>query len=188
MINKLNTIRTGIGVDLHSFENDIVEDCLIDNNEKTSHNSQKNFIVLGGVQIECKYKVKAHSDGDVLLHAIADAIYGGSCSGNIGVYFSPNDPQWANCDSKIFIQHAKNKAAELGWSIEYIDSSIICEEPKIMPYSKQISENISKILKLNPSCISVKATTPEGLPFLGVQHGIVAFVICTLNCMQDKCI
>lgn len=179
-------IRTGMGVDIHAFEDAEFEmhntyhhntqDC----DHCNDHNAKDRFIVIGGIQIRSQNIIKAHSDGDILLHAIADAIYGCIKCGNIGTFFPSSDCRWKKCDSSVFVKHALNMAGSHGWSIAYIDNCIICEEPKIMPHNMLISKNIASILGINENMVNIKGTTPEGLPFMGVNHGIVALSICTM--------
>lgn len=138
------------------------------------------YVVLGGIKIMSKHRLSSHSDGDVLLHALSDAIYGCINDGNIGTHFPPSNQRWKGCSSELFVKHAQHRAYKRGWYVSFIDSSIICEEPKIMPHSRTIAENVAHILNIDSTQISVKGTTPEGLPFMGVKCGIVALVVCTM--------
>lgn len=160
-------IRTGIGFDAHKFKN-ISE-------------KEENVVFLGGIAIKCKFTIEAHSDGDVLLHAITDAIFGSISDGDIGIHFPPSDPKWKNASSKKFLEFAHERVRMKLGEIVNIDSVIICEEPKIFPYRIQIIENIAKILSIEADRISVKATTTEKMGFTGRKEGIAVQAIATIK-------
>jgi 2-C-methyl-D-erythritol 4-phosphate cytidylyltransferase / 2-C-methyl-D-erythritol 2,4-cyclodiphosphate synthase len=136
---------------------------------------------LGGVLIPHDRKLLGHSDADVALHAITDAILGALAAGDIGDHFPPSDPQWAGARSDQFLAHADRLAAETGCRITHIDCTIICEAPRIGPHRQAIRESIAAILRLPISAISVKATTTEKLGFTGRGEGIAAQAIATLQ-------
>ena len=121
-----------------------------------------------------------HSDADTLLHALTDAILGAICREDIGFHFPPTDPKWADADSAIFLKHAANMLDQLGGFITSLDSTIICENPKIAPHRDAICKNIAKILNLPKDRISVKATTTEQLGFTGREDGLAAQAIATV--------
>jgi 2-C-methyl-D-erythritol 2,4-cyclodiphosphate synthase len=149
--------RVGQGVDVHAF-------------------CEGDFVMLGGVRIPHSKALAAHSDGDVVLHALCDALLGAAALGDIGRHFPPNDPQWAGVDSRELLRKVDLLIKHEGWSISNADVTIICEEPKIAPYAAQMALNIATDLDLNMGTrdISIKATTTEGLGFCGRGEGIVA--------------
>lgn len=149
--------RIGIGYDVHAF----------DSSESSHH-----YITLCGIKINHSKKLLAHSDGDVALHALTDAILGAIGHGSIGQHFPPTDMKWNNCSSETFLIHANNLMQSHEFQINNIDLIIICEEPKIMPYAFSMQENISKILQINLSQVNIKAVTTEGLGAIGRKEGI----------------
>ncbi|MCK5114274.1 MAG: 2-C-methyl-D-erythritol 2,4-cyclodiphosphate synthase [Phycisphaerae bacterium] len=146
-------IRTGLGYDSHKFAPD-------------------RPLMLGGVQIDFDKGLAAHSDGDVVLHALVDAIFGAMAAGDIGEHFPDNDPKWQNADSSKFVTYARQLAADAGWSIANCDITILAEAPKLSPYKLQIAERIAGLLQISPDAVSVKAKTNEGMGFIGQGEGI----------------
>ena len=163
------TFRIGMGYDVHKFDN-------IDNNSES-------FITICGVKINYHKKIIAHSDGDVGLHALTDAILGASGCGSIGQHFPNTDKTWKNVKSSHFLIEAQKKAKEKGYLIFNADITIICEQPKIMPYAVEMQEHIAQLISVDSSCINVKATTTEKLGFLGREEGIAAQAV-VLCCLQ----
>lgn len=159
--------RTGIGFDVHAF-----------GEESTS-------IRIGGVDIPHTHKLKGHSDADVLLHAITDALYGVICDGDIGSHFPPNNPAYKGADSSYFLQEAAKAVREKGGGIIHVDSIIMCEAPKIGPHRKIIQERVADILSLSSSCISIKATTTEELGFTGRREGIAAQAVVSVMLPEE---
>ena len=157
-------IRIGLGYDLHT---------LVENRP----------LMLGGVHIPFEKGEAGHSDGDVLLHALADALLANpmlvpeTCLGDIGELFPPNDPRWKNADSRMLLQTVWNQVKEAGWSIENIDSVIAIQKPKILPYREAIRQSIADILAVSVDQIFVKAKTGEGVGVIG--SGTAAAVWCT---------
>ena len=145
--------RIGYGYDVHAFT---------DGNE----------ITLCGVKIPFDKGFLAHSDGDVAMHAITDAIYGAIADGDIGRHFPDTDEKWKNADSKIFLEHSLSRLTDMGGEIGNIDVTIVAEAPKITPHSEKMIENIANILKIEKSQVSIKATTSEKLGFVGRGEGI----------------
>ncbi len=129
-------------------------------------------LIIGGVQIEYSKGSKGHSDGDVLFHALTDAILGANNKGDIGIHFPSSDPKWKNADSSNFLKHSYNLMIDEGYSIGNIDSTIILQEPKLLPYIQQMKSNIANILQLSTTEISIKATTTDHLGFIGKNEGI----------------
>lgn len=130
---------------------------------------------LGGVQIEHSKGALGHSDADVLLHAICDALLGAACLGDIGMHFPNTDPAYKNIDSKILLQKTYELITEKNYSIVNIDSTICLEAPKIMPYVMQMRNTIAGILNISIDDISIKATTTEKMGFAGREEGLVAY-------------
>lgn len=135
---------------------------------------------LGGLRIEHSHGLAGHSDADVALHAITDAVLGAVGAGDIGDHFPPSDPQWKGASSDRFLAHAGKLAAEAGYRVGNIDLTIICEAPKIGPHRSAIRERIAAILQADTQAVSVKATTTEGLGTTGRREGIAAQAVATL--------
>ncbi|MBT6844058.1 MAG: 2-C-methyl-D-erythritol 2,4-cyclodiphosphate synthase [Candidatus Melainabacteria bacterium] len=138
-------------------------------------------LILGGVKINHEYKLLGHSDADVLVHAIVDALLGAMAVGDIGSHFPDNDPANAAISSMVFLEHCKKLLVGNNYSISNIDSTIIAQAPKLRPYIDQMRANIAEVLSLNISQVSVKATTTEGLGFTGRGEGIAAEAVVLLR-------
>ena len=138
-------------------------------------------VTLGGIFIPCSFSLIGHSDADVVLHAITDAILGAACLGDIGQHFPPSDPQWKGADSTLFLKHAQKLALDMGFKINNIDVTIIGESPKISPHRDTIRHRISEILLMDILRISVKATTTEKLGFTGRGEGLAALATTMLS-------
>lgn len=136
---------------------------------------------LCGVKIAAGFSLKGHSDADVGLHALTDAIYGALADGDIGDHFPPTDPQWKGTESHIFLTHAKDRVSARGGKIEHVDITLICEKPKVKPHRDAMRAKISEILDLPMTRISVKATTTEKLGFTGRGEGIAAQASATVT-------
>ena len=154
-------IRVGNGFDVHAF-------------------AEGNEITLCGLKIPFSKKLLGHSDADVGLHAITDALYGAIASGDIGTHFPPSDNAWKDAASTVFLKHAVQLVKKLGFKINNIDCTIICEQPKIGPLSNQMKSSVSKIMNLDINRISIKATTSEKLGFTGREEGIAALATATV--------
>jgi 2-C-methyl-D-erythritol 4-phosphate cytidylyltransferase/2-C-methyl-D-erythritol 2,4-cyclodiphosphate synthase len=159
--------RIGCGFDAHRF-------CDPKENEN-------NYIMLGCVQIPYSQSIDAHSDGDVVLHSIIDALLGAIGVGDIGLYFPPSDNKWKNADSKDFIIYTHNLIKDRGGQIINIDVTIICEKPHISPYRDQIRESIATVLELDQSRINIKATTTEKMGFTGRKEGIAVQAVAGIK-------
>ena len=155
------TVRLGNGFDVHAFE-------------------EGSAVTLCGVTIPHDRALKGHSDADVGMHAVTDAIYGALAQGDIGQHFPPSDPQWKGAASDIFLRHAGQLAADMGWKIGNIDCTLICEQPKIGPHAGAMKDALAGILGVAPDAVSVKATTSERLGFTGREEGIAAIATATL--------
>jgi 2-C-methyl-D-erythritol 2,4-cyclodiphosphate synthase len=138
-------------------------------------------LVLGGVIIEEGPGLAGHSDADVLLHAITDAVLGAATLGDIGRYFPPSDPRFAHADSADFLRKALELAREQGWEVVNIDSTVRAERPKLAPYIAHIRERIAEIAGINPSAVSVKAKSGEGLDAIGRGEAMAATAVVLIE-------
>ncbi|WP_373481794.1 2-C-methyl-D-erythritol 2,4-cyclodiphosphate synthase [Acetobacterium sp.] len=137
-------------------------------------------LILGGVKIEHPLGLLGHSDADVLVHAIIDALLGALALGDIGKHFPDTDGAYKNCDSLLLLEKVGQLVAARGYRINNIDSTIIAQAPKLAPYIETMGANISRTLDLSGDCVSVKATTEEGLGFTGSEQGIAANAVVSL--------
>ena len=158
-------IRLGNGFAVHAFE-------------------PGKAVVLCGVEIPFHKALKGHSDADVGMHAITDAIYGALAAGDIGQHFPPSDPQWKGAASDIFLKHAVSLAKSSGFVIANIDCTLICELPKIGPHTIAMRHRLAQIMSVKVDDISVKATTSEQLGFTGREEGIAS--IATAALVREK--
>lgn len=131
-------------------------------------------LIIGGVHIPYEYGLLGHSDADVLLHAVTDAILGAAALGDIGSHFSDKDPRWAGCNSQVFLQHAAYLASEQGWQVVNIDCTVHAQAPKISPHTLAMRTIMAELLKIDIDLINIKAKTNEGLGYLGRSEGIAA--------------
>ena len=155
------SIRIGQGYDVHAF-------------------GEGDHVVLGGVRVPHDRGVLAHSDGDVVIHALCDAILGALALGDIGTHFPPSDPRWKDADSRMFLRHCRQLAAERGWVLGNADITVICERPRVGPHVGAIRESVAADLQTGLDVVSVKATTTETLGFTGRGEGIAAMAACLL--------
>jgi len=155
-------IRIGQGIDVHAF-------------------CEGDYVILGGVRIPHDKSLKAHSDGDVVLHALCDAMLGAAALGDIGRHFPPSDPKWADADSRDLLHQVDMLLRHDGWAVTNADITLVCERPKITPFAKQMQINISEDLGLDGEDISIKATTTEGLGFCGRGEGITALAVVLIK-------
>ncbi len=158
-------IRTGTGFDVHAFERE----------DKTRK------LILCGITVDHEYGLAGHSDADVALHALTDAILGSIAMGDIGQHFPPSDQKFKNMDSRIFLEKACEMLAAKGGTIENADITIICETPKIGPYRDRMQAEVAEILKTEKDRVNIKATTTEGLGFTGRGGGIAAQAVVTIR-------
>ena len=135
---------------------------------------------LCGVKLDHTHGLAGHSDADVALHAITDAVLGAIGDGDIGTHFPPSDPQWKGARSSQFLEHAVKLASQAGYTIGNIDLTIICEAPKIGPHRPAMRRELARITSLDESALSVKATTTEKLGFTGREEGIAAQAVVSL--------
>jgi len=161
LLEKQMDIRLGNGFDVHAFE-------------------PGDHVILCGVRIAHDAALKGHSDADVGMHAVTDAIYGALADGDIGQHFPPSDPQWKGAASHIFLEHACALARARGFEISNVDCTLICEYPKIGPHASVMKEKMANLMGLEAARVSVKATTSERLGFAGRGEGIAAIATATL--------
>ncbi len=138
-------------------------------------------IVLGGVRIDCDLALEAHSDGDVLTHALIDALFGAAGLRDIGVHFPDNDDRYKNADSLELLREAIGLVRQEGLDVEYVDMTVIAQAPKLAPYTVRMRETLAGALDISPSRVNVKATTEEKLGFTGSGEGIAAHAVCLLK-------
>ncbi len=158
-------MRTGLGYDLHRLK-------------------RGRKLLLGGVLIPFKKGEAAHSDGDVLLHALTDSLLGACGMGDIGEFFPPEDKRWKNANSAELLKTVWEKMRAQGWVIENIDCVVIIEKPKILPYRSLICNSIAGILEVNPARIFVKAKTGEGIGIIGRGKAVAALVSSLISCQN----
>lgn len=154
-------IRVGNGFDVHAF-------------------GAGDHVVLCGVKVPFGKGLSGHSDADVGMHAVTDAIYGALAAGDIGTHFPPSEPEWKGAQSRVFLNHAAGLARERGFGVSNVDCTLICEAPKIGPHAGAMREALADILGIGTDRVSVKATTSERLGFTGREEGIAAMATATL--------
>jgi len=155
-------IRVGNGFDVHAF-------------------GEGDHVLLCGVAVPHDHGLAGHSDADVGLHAVTDAIFGALAMGDIGRHFPPSDARWKDADSRIFLEHAVNLTAGRGYRVMNIDLTLICESPKVAPHATAMACNIAQLAGVTQDRVSVKATTTERLGFTGRREGIAAIATATLT-------
>lgn len=155
-------LRIGQGLDVHAF-------------------TEGDFITLGGIKISHTHGIKAHSDGDVLLHALADALLGALALGDIGQHFPDTDPAFKGADSKLLLKRVYHLVQEKGYQLINADMTVICEAPKLAPHNTAMRECIAGVLDVGVDCISIKATTNEKMGYLGRGEGIFASSVVLLQ-------
>jgi 2-C-methyl-D-erythritol 4-phosphate cytidylyltransferase/2-C-methyl-D-erythritol 2,4-cyclodiphosphate synthase len=160
--HRLGDIHVGNGYDVHAF-------------------GPGDHVTLGGVRIPHDRALAGHSDADVALHALVDAILGALAEGDIGVHFPPSDAQWRGASSDRFLAFAVERVVARGGRIAHLDVSIVCEAPRIGPYRDAIRKRIAEIAKVDETRVGVKATTSEGLGFVGRREGIAAYATATVR-------
>lgn len=158
---SITSIRIGQGFDVHAF-------------------GAGDHVMLGGVRVAHDRGIVAHSDGDVVLHALCDAMLGAAALGDIGRHFPPSDPRWKDVDSRVFVRHCDHLIRNLGWCVGNADVTVICERPKVGPHAGEMRRLIALDLGIDIDAVSVKATTTETLGFTGRGEGIAAQAVCLL--------
>lgn len=154
--------RTGTGFDVHAFAGD-------------------GPVIMGGLPISHAKGLAGHSDADVVLHSITDALLGAAALGDIGQHFPPTDPRWKGADSAIFLAHAASLVRDKGGIIDFVDCTVICEAPKVGPHREAMRANVARILDLANGAVSIKATTTERMGFTGRVEGIAAMASATIR-------
>ena len=154
--------RTGFGFDVHAF-------------------GGEGPIKMGGVAIPHSRGLAGHSDADVVLHAITDALLGAAALGDIGEHFPPSDPRWKGASSELFLRHAAELVRSRGGIIDHVDCTIVCEEPKVGPHRREMRQGVAAMLGLSDEQVSIKATTTEGLGFTGRREGIAARAVASIR-------
>ena len=138
-------------------------------------------LILGGVDIPHETGLLGHSDADVLVHAIMDALLGAAALGDIGKLFPDSDNAYLNADSLVLLSNVHTRLDECGYEIVNIDSTVIAQAPKLAPHISQMRKNIASVLKIDENCINIKATTEEKLGFTGEKLGIAAHAVCLID-------
>ncbi len=141
-------------------------------------------LFLGGVKVPHYFAVEAHSDGDVILHALCDALLGAAGLGDIGEHFPPTDPQYKNMDSRRFVKIVKQLLDKNHWKISNVDITLVAQMPRIKSYKLEIKHNIADDLGIDPNQVNIKGTTTEKMGYLGREEGIAAYAVALL--IQDK--
>jgi 2-C-methyl-D-erythritol 4-phosphate cytidylyltransferase/2-C-methyl-D-erythritol 2,4-cyclodiphosphate synthase len=156
------TVRTGSGFDVHAF-------------------GGEGPVMLGGIPVPHDRGLAGHSDADVVLHAITDALLGAAGLGDIGEYFPPSDPQWRGASSDRFLAHAAQLIRSAGGMVDHVDCTLICEEPKVGPHRSAMRSRVADILGIDEKDVSIKATTTDGLGFTGRREGIAAQALANIR-------
>lgn len=157
----MSGFRIGQGFDVHAF-------------------GDGDHVMLGGVRIPHDRGLLAHSDGDVAIHALCDAILGALALGDIGVHFPPSDPRWSGADSRVFLRHCATLARERGWRVGNADVTVIGERPKVAPHATAMRQALAADLGVDVDAVSVKATTTEKLGFAGRGEGLAATAVALM--------
>lgn len=160
------TSRTGMGFDVHAF-------------------AAGEELWLGGIRIPHERGLKGHSDADVLLHAVTDALLGAIGAGDIGDHFPPSDPQWRGAASSLFVEHARALVEARGGRIDHVDATLICEAPRLAPHRDSMRASVATLLRLPLARVSIKATTTERLGFTGRGEGMAAQAIATIRLPEE---
>lgn len=155
-------VRTGIGYDVHRLQSGA-------------------DLWIGGIQIDFEAGLEGHSDGDVLIHALVDALLGAAGLGDIGTHFPSSDPRYLGASSLLFLRYTSDLLDQHGWRVGNLDATIIAERPRFSPFSHDMSEVIAGSIDLAPGSVNIKSTTSDGLGFSGRGDGIAALAIATIE-------
>jgi 2-C-methyl-D-erythritol 2,4-cyclodiphosphate synthase len=155
-------MRIGQGFDVHAF-------------------GPGDHVTLGGVKIPHAHGIQAHSDGDVLLHAVCDALLGAAALGDIGMHFPDTDPQWRGADSRAFVRHAMKLLQERGYRVVNVDTTVLADAPRLGKHRAQMCANIAADLQIDIACVNVKATTSEGLGYIGRREGLACMAVVLID-------
>ena len=159
---NMTSLRIGQGYDVHEF-------------------GPGDKVMLGGVAVPHTQGVRAHSDGDVLLHAVCDALLGAAALGDIGMHFSDTDPKWRGADSRGFVRHVYALLQERGFRVVNVDATVLAEAPRLGKYRAEMCANIATDLQLDHDLVNVKATTSEGMGFVGRREGLACHAIVLIE-------
>ena len=159
------SMRIGHGYDVHAF-------------------CEGDFITIGGVRISHSHGLRAHSDGDVLIHALCDALLGAAALGDIGKHFPDTDQAYRGADSRVLLRHVVGLLEQHKFGIVNVDSTVVAQAPKLAPHIETMREHLAQDLRINPDCVSVKATTTEGLGFSGRKDGVEAHAVVLLRSLS----
>lgn len=157
-------MRIGFGWDSHEFKSGVP-------------------LRIGGIDLPHSKGLAGHSDGDVLLHALTDALLGAVAAGDIGTFFPPADPKWKGADSAIFVAEALRQVAKAGYRIVNVDSTLILAEPKIGPHARRMQQRVAELLGIDPGAVGIKAKTPEGM---GTDDAAIAHVAVLIESRSPK--
>lgn len=155
-------IRVGFGFDVHPLQ-------------------EGRPLWLGGIQLPAEKGAVGHSDADVLIHAICDALLGAANMRDIGTHFSNKDPRWANKDSKYFLEEVVKMLASKGWRVENVDCTLCLEEPKVKPHIEDMQSVLAPLMRVAVEDVSIKATTNEGLGYVGRTEGVNAYAVALIS-------
>ena len=155
-------IRVGLGFDVHPLD-------------------EEHDLWIGGMKIPAKKGAVGHSDADVLIHALCDALLGAANLRDIGFHYSNNDPRWKGTDSKFFLGDVTRMLSEKGWKIENADCTLTLEKPKINPYIPEIKKVLAPLMNITEEDISIKATTNEGMGYVGREEGVNAYAVVLIS-------
>ena len=158
----MTMLRVGQGYDVHAFE--------------AGH-----YVTLGGVRIPHTQGVRAHSDGDVLLHALCDALLGAAALGDIGMHFPDTDPRWRDADSRVFLRHVRDLLAQRGFSVVNVDATVLAEAPRLGKHRETMRANVAADLGIELERVNVKATTSERMGFVGREEGLACQAIALIE-------
>jgi 2-C-methyl-D-erythritol 4-phosphate cytidylyltransferase/2-C-methyl-D-erythritol 2,4-cyclodiphosphate synthase len=162
LLDAAADVRIGQGFDVHAF-------------------APGDHVWLGGMRIPHDKSLAGHSDADVCLHALADALYGALGDGDIGAHFPPSDPRWRGAASSVFLSHAAGRVRARGGIVAHLDATLVCEAPKIGPHREAMRARIAEISGIALDRVAVKATTSEGLGFAGRREGIACLAVATIR-------
>ncbi len=158
----MSNLRIGQGFDVHEF-------------------GPGDRVTLAGVALPHTHGVRAHSDGDVLLHALCDALLGAAALGDIGMHFPDTDPKWRGADSRVFLRHIAALLSERHYAIVNVDATVLADAPRLGKHRDEIRANIAADLQIDASCVSVKATTSEGLGYIGRREGLACHAVALIE-------
>ena len=158
----MSNLRVGHGFDVHAFE-------------------AGNYVTLGGVRIPHTHGVRAHSDGDVVIHALCDALLGAAALGDIGMHFPDSDPRWQGADSRQFLRHVNTLLQERGYSTVNVDVTVLADAPRLGVHRDAMRQQLADDLRISSGCVNIKATTNEGLGHIGRREGLACYVVVLIE-------